>query len=220
MRCFALLTLSLSLATVLGTFAGVHMAPPQIACCGHTRKNYLMHVVLVACLATAHRQRHCVERVSRDAVSYLGLCPSTVRPVFPVLVFQLGKQQNHTRTTSSTLLGQPPNRTQTKLKSLKRALRQLLFWLGSQLGNPPKIGTFTAWSRTRNRTWTHPDHWAAAHGGVTNGGLRGVWPPFLEIGLFRPFLPFSPFLPVGCEEHLGNPHWRHSNRRLPVNLYS
>ena len=39
--------------------------------------------------------------------------------------------------------------------------------------------------------------WAAANGGVTNGGLRGVWPPFLEISrnwpkspffcLFRPF---------------------------------
>ena len=47
--------------------------------------------------------------------------------------------------------------------------------------------------------------WAAANGGVTNGGLRGVWPPFLEIGRNRPFsalfLPFS----GGCEEHLGNP---------------
>ena len=29
--------------------------------------------------------------------------------------------------------------------------------------------------------------WAAANGGVTNGGLRGVWPPFLEIGRNRPF---------------------------------
>ena len=33
-------------------------------------------------------------------------------------------------------------------------------------------------------------HWAAANGGVTNGGLRGVWPPFLEIGRNRPFLAF------------------------------
>ena len=33
-------------------------------------------------------------------------------------------------------------------------------------------------------------HWAAANGGVTNGGLRGVWPPFLEIGRNRPFSPF------------------------------
>ena len=27
-------------------------------------------------------------------------------------------------------------------------------------------------------------------GGVTNGGLRGVWPPFLEIGRNWPFSPF------------------------------
>ena len=31
---------------------------------------------------------------------------------------------------------------------------------------------------------------AAAIGGVTNGGLRGVWPPFLKIGRNRPFSPF------------------------------
>ena len=30
----------------------------------------------------------------------------------------------------------------------------------------------------------------AANGGVTNGGLRGVWPPFPEIGRNRPFPPF------------------------------
>ena len=35
-----------------------------------------------------------------------------------------------------------------------------------------------------------PLSWAAANGGVTNGGLRGVWPPFLEIGRNRPFSPF------------------------------
>ena len=32
--------------------------------------------------------------------------------------------------------------------------------------------------------------WAAANGGVTNGGLRGVWPPFPEISRNRPFSPF------------------------------
>ena len=32
--------------------------------------------------------------------------------------------------------------------------------------------------------------WAAANGGVTNGGLRGDWSPFLEIGRNRPFSPF------------------------------
>ena len=42
---------------------------------------------------------------------------------------------------------------------------------------------------------------AAANGGVTNGGLRGVWPPFPEIGRNRPFSPFS----GGPEEHLENP---------------
>ena len=45
---------------------------------------------------------------------HLGWCPSTVRLVFPTLVFQLSKQQNRTRTTSSTVLGTPPNRTRTK----------------------------------------------------------------------------------------------------------
>ena len=44
----------------------------------------------------------------------LGRCPSTVPPVFPVLVFQLSKQQNRTRTAFSTVLGTPPNRTRTK----------------------------------------------------------------------------------------------------------
>ena len=44
--------------------------------------------------------------------------------------------------------------------------------------------------------------WASANGGVTNGGLRGVRPPFLEIGQNRPFSSvfclFSPFY-GGCE---------------------
>ena len=44
----------------------------------------------------------------------IGRCPSTVRPVFPVLVFQLSEQQNHTRTASSTVLGTSPNSTRTK----------------------------------------------------------------------------------------------------------
>ena len=32
--------------------------------------------------------------------------------------------------------------------------------------------------------------WSAANGGVTNGGLRGVCPPVLEIGRNRPFSSF------------------------------
>ena len=47
-------------------------------------------------------------------LSRVGWCPSTVRLVFPMLVFQLSKQQNRTRTTFSTVLGTPPNRTRTK----------------------------------------------------------------------------------------------------------
>ena len=58
--------------------------------------------------------------VSHDLVGVLiGRCPSAVRPVFPVLVFQLSKQQNRTRTTSSTVLGSPPNRTRTKNLALE-----------------------------------------------------------------------------------------------------
>ena len=34
------------------------------------------------------------------------------------------------------------------------------------------------------------ENWAAANGGVTNGGSRGVWPPFPEISRNRPFSPF------------------------------
>ena len=45
-------------------------------------------------------------------------------------------------------------------------------------------------------------NWAAANGGVTNGGLRGVWPPFPKIGRNRPFSAFfclfCPF-PEGLE---------------------
>ena len=41
--------------------------------------------------------------------------------------------------------------------------------------------------------------WAAANGGVTNGGLRGVWPPFPEIGRNRPFSPFFRPFPEGAK---------------------
>ena len=39
-------------------------------------------------------------------------------------------------------------------------------------------------------SFVHPINWAAANGGVTNEGLRGVWPPFLEIGQNQPFPSF------------------------------
>ena len=80
----------------------------------------------------------------------LGRCPSAVRPVFPVLVFQLSKQQTRIRTTSSSILATPPNCIRTK-----RFFLNLL--IGFPSGNPPKIGTFTAWSRARNRARTPPE---------------------------------------------------------------
>ena len=83
-------------------------------------------------------------------------------------------------------------------------------------------------------------NWAAANGGVTNGGLRGVWPPFPEIGRNRPFSAFSCLFsffrrvrrapgksrkrrkkafflryPQIClNPHLLNPHLRHSTEKL------
>ena len=95
-------------------------------------------------------------------------------------------------------------------------------------------------SKQRTYSPPPPQTWAAANGGVTNGGLRGVWPPFLEIGQNRPFSPFfclfCPF-PEGPKstrkvqktEEKGlfpqissdflrppslKPHLRHSNRHL------
>ena len=82
-------------------------------------------------------------------------------------------------------------------------------------------------------------NWAATNGGVTNGGLRGVWPPFLEIGRNRPFFClFRPFrrvrrapgkwgylrkkafflrYPQIClNPHLLNPHLRHSYWMLDI----
>ena len=86
----------------------------------------------------------------------IGWCPSTFRRVFPVLVFQLSKQQNRTRTNSSTVLVTPPNRTRTK-KFPWKSFEAVAFLVGFSTGNPPKIGTFTAWNRTRNRTRTPPE---------------------------------------------------------------
>ena len=82
--------------------------------------------------------------------AHLGRCPSTVRPVFPMLVFQRSKQQNRTRTTSSSVLGTPPNRTRTKHSS-KRSFEAVALLVGLSIENPPKIGIFTAWNCTRNR---------------------------------------------------------------------
>ena len=40
---------------------------------------------------------------------------------------------------------------------LRRALRAVALLVGFSTGNPPKIGTFSAWNRTRNRTRTPPE---------------------------------------------------------------
>ena len=56
---------------------------------------------------------------------------------------------------------------------------------------------------------------------VTNGSLRGVWPPFLEIGLFHSSPPFLPFLCLFCPfpalpvTHLGIPSGAQKRRLFP-----
>ena len=48
--------------------------------------------------------------------------------------------------------------------------RKLLWLVGFSTGNPPKIGTFTAWNRTRNRTRTPPAS------SVREKSVRANWP--------------------------------------------
>ena len=59
--------------------------------------------------------------------------------VFPVLVFQLSKQQNHTGATSSTVLGTPPNPT----RSRKFPLDEL--WGGCLVSQVPKWESTKKW---------------------------------------------------------------------------
>ena len=73
------------------------------------------------------------------------------------------------------------------------------------LRHSEKTRTFSETLCAAFRTMFHFD-WAAANGGVTDGRLRGAWPPCLEISLSSLFalcLPFSPFS-GGPEQHLGN----------------
>ena len=52
----------------------------------------------------------------------------------------------------------------------------------------------------------YPKRPQGLNGGVTNGGLRGVWPPVLEIGRNRPF---SPFFCLFCSFQEGpNSTWK------------
>ena len=80
---------------------------------------------------------------------------SQAQPRFTV--FQLSKQQNCTRTTSSTVLGNPPNRPRAKKFPLEKCFDAVALPIGFSTGRPLKIGTFTAWNRTRNRARTPPE---------------------------------------------------------------
>ena len=64
------------------------------------------------------------------------------------------------------------------------------------LGVHPTFAVVSYFDRMPQAYFRAAFDWAAANGGVTNGGLRGVWPPFPEIGrnrlfFFCYFLPFS-----------------------------
>ena len=65
---------------------------------------------------------------------------------------------------------------------------------GSSRGAPHGAASVKKWGKNGRliyiQLWHSFSSWDAANGGVTNGGLRGVWPPFLEIGQNRPFSPF------------------------------
>ena len=99
---------------------------------------------------------------------------------------------------------------------------------GNRIGNPPSLAQRSPGpERVRKES-----DWAAANGGVTNGGLRGVWPP---IGRNRPFSPFFCLFTVFRRVRRApgksrkrrkkafflrypriflNPHLRHSNPKL------
>ena len=83
------------------------------------RENSMPQYLHVACAQCSHGTPSATSNGPKNKAS-IGRCLSTVRPVFPVLVFQLSKQQNRTRTTSSTVRGTPPNRTRTKKFPLKK----------------------------------------------------------------------------------------------------
>ena len=105
-----------------GTYDGTNETCPWDRRDTHTHQgvscpNYLCLLFFLSPLTRGPTTKHLCFSYVRTLCSQkpiLGRCPSTVRPVFPVLVSQLGKQQNRTRTSSSTVLGTPPNRTRTK----------------------------------------------------------------------------------------------------------
>ena len=79
------------------------------------------------------------DRAGRADSQLLGRCPSTVRCVFPMLVFQLSKQQNCTQTTSSTVLGTHPNCTRTKTWWEFRAPRKDVYPPPHPIGAPNSL---------------------------------------------------------------------------------
>ena len=96
-------------------------------------------------------------REASESSRCLRWSPSTVRPVSPMLVFQLSKQQNRTRTTSSTVLGTPPNRTQTKTFPLEELrgdcfLSWVLNWESTEDWDFRRLEPYT-----QNRTRTPPE---------------------------------------------------------------
>ena len=108
----------------------------------------------------------------------LGWCPSAARPVLPMLVFELSKQQNRTRTTSSTVLVTPPNRTRTKNFPLEELsggcfLSWLLNWESTE-----------SWDFHRLEPYTKP--YTKHLGGVlTNKGILQFFPTFSRIGALQ-----------------------------------
>ena len=61
--------------------------------------------------------------ISRAILLFTRQCPSTVRSVFPMLVFQPSEQRNHTQTTPSTVLRTTPNHARTITSPSRRTLR-------------------------------------------------------------------------------------------------
>ena len=56
----------------------------------------------------------------------------------------------------------------------RRALRRFAFLFGLLTGNPPKIGTFTAWNRTRNRTRTLSEELGGSQAGTLETGTLSL----------------------------------------------
>ena len=81
------------------------------------------------------------------------------------------------------------------VRGFSRFVRFLFLGLSrAPMRNSPETIRDTFWTFPEKK-WETPrslraQSWAAANGGVTNGGLRGVCPPFMEIGRNRPKSPF------------------------------